>query len=65
MEKVLDTDDPSTYAEAKGKPEWEKAMVVEYDSLIKNHTWDLVPLPPGKNLVGCKWVYKTKFITDG
>jgi hypothetical protein len=65
MEKVLVTDDPSTYVEAKGKPEWENAMVVEYDSLMKNNTWNLVPLPPGKNLVGCKWVYKTKFIVEG
>jgi histone deacetylase 1/2 len=40
-------------------------MVVEYDSLIKNQTWDLVSPFPGKNLVGCKWVYKTKFIADG
>jgi len=39
MEKVLETYyDPSTYEKSKGKIEWEKAMVVEYDSLIKNHT---------------------------
>jgi hypothetical protein len=40
-------------------------MVVEYDSLMKNNTWNLVPLPPGKNLVGCKWIYKTKFTAKG
>jgi hypothetical protein len=62
---VLSTDDPSTYVEAKGKLEWEKVMDVEYDSLMKNNTWNLVPHPPCKNLVGCKWIYKTNFTTEG
>lgn len=38
-----------------------KAMQEEYDTLIANQTWDLVPLPQGKNLVSCKRLYKTKF----
>jgi hypothetical protein len=40
-------------------------MAVKYVALMKNQTWDLVPLPKGKNLVGCKWVYKTKYDVDG
>ena len=40
-------------------------MIVEYDSLMKKKTWTLVPLPPRKNLVGYKWIYKTKFIAEG
>ena len=64
MEKNLDIDDPSTYVEAKWKIEWEKAMVVDYDSLIKNHTWDLVPLSHRKNIVRCQWFYKEKIIID-
>ena len=39
-------------------------MLKQY-SLMKNKTWSLVPLPVGKNLVGCKWVYKTKFTAEG
>ena len=64
MTKVLATYDPTSYAKAKDKPEWEQAMTVEYDSLIKNKTWTRVPLPPGKNLVGCKWIYKTKSTSE-
>ena len=35
-------------------------MKEELDALSKNHTWDLVTLPPGKSVVGCKWIYKIK-----
>eukprot|EP00253_Pinus_taeda_P004328 PITA_04328 len=40
-------------------------MNEEYCSLLANNTWDLVPLPKGRKLVRCKWVYKTKFGPDG
>ena len=32
---------------------------------MANDTWDLVPLPKGRKLIKCKWVYKTKFALDG
>jgi len=37
----------------------------EYDALLMNHTWDLVPRPPQSNVVSGKWVFKHKFKTDG
>jgi hypothetical protein len=40
-------------------------MNEEYCSLMENDTWDLVPLPKGRKLVRCKWVYKTKYASDG
>ena len=40
-------------------------MKEELDALSKNHTWDLVTLPPGKSMVGCKWIYKIKTRSDG
>ena len=40
-------------------------MKEEYKSLLANDTWDLVPLPKGRKLVRCKWVYRTKYGPDG
>ena len=40
-------------------------MKEELDALSKNHTWDLVTLPPRKSMVGCKWIYKIKTRSDG
>ena len=39
-------------------------MKEELDTLFKNHTWDLVTLPPRKSVVGCKWIYKIKTCFD-
>ena len=40
--------------------EWKVAADFEYSSLIENQTWDLVKLPKGHNIVGCKWVFRVK-----
>ena len=57
--------DPQTYEEAAGYPTWQTSMKEEFSSLQKSNTWELVDLPPGRKLVQCKWVYKTKFDADG
>ena len=57
MTKLLTTYGSSTYAQAKYEPKWGKAMTVEYESLMKNKTWNISPLTPGNNLLGCKWIY--------
>ena len=40
-------------------------MQVEIDALERNHTWDITTLPHGKKPIGCKWIYKTKYRSDG
>ncbi|KAH9314961.1 hypothetical protein KI387_023588, partial [Taxus chinensis] len=62
---LLHIHEPHKYFEARGIPEWEIAMQLEYDALIKNNIWKLVPLPPGKHTIGYKWVYKIKCKADG
>ena len=35
------------------------------EALQKNNTWKLVPLPKGKKVGGCKWIFSIKFKFDG
>ncbi|UYV76700.1 hypothetical protein LAZ67_14001823 [Cordylochernes scorpioides] len=44
---------------------WKKAMEEEFDSLIENKTWELVDPPKNRNIIGTKWVFKTKCNSDG
>ncbi|CAN6695276.1 unnamed protein product [Malus baccata var. baccata] len=40
-------------------------MAKELQALHENNTWTIVKLPKGKKVVGSRWVYKTKFHSDG
>lgn len=40
-------------------------MADEYNALMANDTWDLVPHSSHMHLVGYKWIYKTKYKSDG
>ena len=44
---------------------WKEAINDEMDSLLSNGTWVLVDLPPSCKPIGCKWVFKRKYKTDG
>ena len=35
-------------------------MIVEMQALEHSGTWELVLLPPGKKVIGCRWVYTIK-----
>jgi hypothetical protein len=62
---ILSLYEPHTYREACTNPFWQQAMTEELQALEKTHTWDLVDLPHGKSVIGCKWVYKIKTKSDG
>ena len=57
---ILSHHEPHSYREASSNPLWQQAMSDELQALTKTNAWDLVDLPSGKTLVGCKWVYKVK-----
>ena len=40
-------------------------MVEEYDSIVRNSAWEIVPRPVGKLVVGSRWIYKVKQAADG
>nr|KYP56109.1 Retrovirus-related Pol polyprotein from transposon TNT 1-94 [Cajanus cajan] len=40
-------------------------MEEEIKMIEKNNTWDLVDCPHGKDIIGVKWVFKTKLNPDG
>ncbi|KAK1423986.1 hypothetical protein QVD17_19297 [Tagetes erecta] len=59
---------PQTYREAVNStegPQWREAIKSEIDSILQNHTWELVDLPPGCKPLGYKWVFKKKPKPDG
>src|SRR5690606_1298038 len=44
---------------------WRASMSSKLDAFARNQTYDLVPRPQHKNVVGCRWIYKNKFLFNG
>lgn len=65
MEKLQKVQEPANLEAAKEDPKWMEAMQVEYDSIMCNHTWDLVDCPKKCKVIGTKWVHKAKHKFDG
>ena len=60
--------EPQTYSEAIRSTEsslWKDAIKSEIDSIMQNHTWELVDLPPGMKPLSSKWIFKRKMKADG
>lgn len=45
--------------------QWKAACDSELESLHKNKTWDVVPLPKGRKAIGCRWAFQVKENQDG
>ena len=60
--------EPRTYKEAVNSTQgliWKEAINSEIESILHNHTWELVDLPPGCKPLSSKWVFKRKRKVDG
>ena len=62
---VVNSTDPKSFKEAMKSIGWQKSMQEEIQALEANGTWTLEPLPPGKRALGCQWVYRTNFLSNG
>ncbi|GJV39609.1 ribonuclease H-like domain-containing protein [Tanacetum coccineum] len=56
---------PRSHVHALRDPNWNEAMLDEYNALITNGTWDLVPRPANVNVVRSMWLFKHKFNAYG
>lgn len=56
---------PKTFAQATKDPNWCNAMTTEPNALELNNTSTVTNLPDGKKVIGCKWIFKLKFLADG
>jgi hypothetical protein len=48
---------PSNYRSALKDPNWLSDMQEEYNALMTQNTWTLVPRPEGANVVSDKWIF--------
>jgi hypothetical protein len=62
---VAFSSEPLNLHEALTVPHWKMAMNDEYNALMRNKTWHLVPAQPSRNVIDCKWVLKVKHKADG
>ena len=60
--------EPQTYKEAVNSTEsliWKEVIKSEINSILHNHTWELVDLPSGCKPLSSKWIFKRKRKVDG
>eukprot|EP00253_Pinus_taeda_P019235 PITA_19235 len=58
-------DDLIHFEDAVKEEKWVATMEEEIRAIENNDTWELVNLPQGKEVIGVKWVYKTKSNMEG
>ena len=57
--------EPHTAQEALLHPQWKQAMEEEYNALMHNQTWVLVPPDPHMKIVDNKWIFRINYHADG
>ena len=54
---LLSEFEPRTIKDSLNDESWIEAMNKEIKKIEKNRTWNLVPRPKDKNVIGTKWVF--------
>eukprot|EP00253_Pinus_taeda_P026008 PITA_26008 len=62
---LLSSTEPQNIKEACKDECWVKEMDEELEQIEKNNTWELVPRPKDKNVIGTKWIFKNKLNENG
>jgi len=62
---LLSSTKPQNVREACKDECWVKATDEELEQIKKNNTWELVPRPKDKNVIGTKWIFKNKLNENG
>ncbi|KAK1610362.1 hypothetical protein QYE76_034035 [Lolium multiflorum] len=57
--------EPRHFRAALGVPHWRTAMEQEFEALLRNNTWRLVPPSSGVNVIDSKWIFKIKRHANG
>jgi hypothetical protein len=61
----LPDEEPTCSKEAIQRKEWTDAMTEEYQSIMKNEVWEIVPISKNKDGVSYRWLFKIKHVVDG
>jgi hypothetical protein len=56
--------EPTCFEEAIKNKEWVDAMTEEYQSIVKNDVWEIVPRLNRKDVVSSRWIFKIKHVVD-
>lgn len=56
---------PKSFRSSLKDSHWHVIMREEFDALLRNNTWSLVPRLPNANVVSGKWIFRHKLRLDG
>jgi len=62
---LSDQSEPSCLFQALKHSKWRQPMLEEFNALLANGTWSIVPKQPQFNIIGNKWVFSLKRDLDG
>lgn len=56
---------PKTVNQTLADPHFRQAMSEEYNSIVRNNTYSLVPPRDDQNVIGCHWIFTIKYAHNG